>query len=258
MKVKYLDRRIENFRFFSILIVLIFTLLIALFVYIYKYFTLDIYNGILVVLILLSGTIVIIVVFAMLAIIHAYRAKSISKALLLPVKLGIKMIIPFTIFITGLFGYEKDAIRALFIDINNIFVQSGKYTYKPEKILILLPHCLQNSECGYKITSDINNCRQCGRCSIGAIVHMADEKCIKLKVVTGGTAARNLVGNERPGVILSVACERELSAGIAEIRRIPVVGIVNQRPNGPCLNTFVDVELFRQKLEDLLKYEYES
>lgn len=252
MKVKSLDKRIENFKAFSFLTVLIFASLIALFTYIYRYFTIDAYNNILLVFILLLIIITVVITFAMFALLHAYRKRNVSPMLLIPVRLGMKMVIPFTIFITGFLGRSKDTIRSFFIDINNIFVQSGKYNCKPEQILVLLPHCLQNSECGFKITNDINNCKQCGRCSIGSILGLVREKGVRAIVVTGGTAARNLVSMEKPEMLLSVACERDLAIGISDVSSIPVIGVVNERPNGPCFNTTVNVELLGQKLESLI------
>jgi len=43
-----------------------------------------------------------------------------------------------------------------------------------------------------------------------------------------------------------------LSSGIADVGRIPVIGIVNDRPNGPCYNTNVDVDAIRNKLESII------
>ena len=44
-----------------------------------------------------------------------------------------------------------------------------------------------------------------------------------------------------PEVIVAVACERDLSAGITDTYPIPVLGVLLDRPEGPCLNTRVDV-----------------
>ncbi|WP_279378941.1 DUF116 domain-containing protein [Acetivibrio straminisolvens] len=71
-------------------------------------------------------------------------------------------------------------------------------------------------------------------------------------MVTGGTAARNIVSKIRPKIIVSVACERDLSSGIADVGSIPVIGIINDRPNGPCYNTNVDVNALKKKLENII------
>lgn len=241
-----------NFLRYSILLILLLAALSAVFTHVYNSFSLDSYNSILLILILMSIIIAVIVAVAMLAIFLAWKTRRVSPLLVIPVRLGMKLVIPFAIFVTGLFNGEKDTIRGLFVDINNIFVQSGWTGCEPDQLLVLLPHCLQNSECACKITNDINNCKKCGKCSIGNILDIVNEKGVHAAVVTGGTAARNLVARQKPKMILSVACERDLSLGITDISSIPVVGVVNERPNGPCFNTKVDVALLGSKLEGLL------
>jgi hypothetical protein len=49
------------------------------------------------------------------------------------------------------------------------------------------------------------------------------------------------VVERKPTVIVAVACERDLTAGIQDVYPIPVYGILNQRPFGPCINTKVDL-----------------
>ncbi len=238
---------------YSFILILLLALIAAGFTHVYNSFSLDTYNSILLVLILMSIIITVIVAAAMLAIFLAWRNKRVDPLLVLPVRLGMRLVIPFAIFVTGLFNGDKDAIRGLFVDVNNIFVQSGRTGCKPGDILVLLPHCLQNSECACKVTNDINNCRQCGRCAIGEILGLVCGKGVKACVVTGGTAARNLIARQKPKMILSVACERDLALGITDVSGIPVIGVINERPNGPCFNTTVDVSLIGSRLEGLLE-----
>jgi hypothetical protein len=252
MKVKALDKKLKSFFKLSLAILLPFALVIALLSYIYRSFTITQYNLVLLILIAVSIIIVLILALSTFAIFMALKKRRTSAALLIPVRLGMKLALPFAIFVAGLFKGDKDAIRSLFIDLNNIIVQSANPIYEPNKVLLLLPHCLQNNLCDRKITGDIHNCKQCGACAIGSILRLVTEKGVDAKVVTGGTAARNLVAREKPDVILSVACERDLSSGISDIGRIPVIGVLNKRPNGPCFNTTVDIELLAEKLDMLL------
>lgn len=248
-----MDKRITNFIAFSLLIMLMLILAIAVFAYIYNYFTIDVYNQVLLIFIIFAALIIIIMAYSMLAVFMAYRKRSVGSLMLLPVRLGLKIVIPFTIFLTGLLKKDKDAIRGLFVDINNILVQSGQRRYPPDNILVLLPHCLQDSACAHKITNDINNCKQCGKCTIGSILDLSRTYGVKAVVATGGTAARNTIARLKPKVILSVACERDLSNGIADVHSIPVIGVVNDRPNGPCKDTRVDVRLLGEKLASLIE-----
>ena len=45
----------------------------------------------------------------------------------------------------------------------------------------------------------------------------------------------------RPRMIIAVACERDLTSGIQDSYPLPVFGILNQRPCGPCLDTLVSL-----------------
>lgn len=240
---------------YSFLLLAVIGAFAALFTYVYRFFSIDLYNRIIAVLIFLSLVVMLMLLLAMFSIFTVIKSRRVRPSMLIPVRLGLKLVIPFALFVTGLFKRDKDVIRSLFIDINNLFVQSGKIHVSRDKILLLLPHCLQDSECTVKITNDISNCRKCGKCTIGAIRELAEERGVKAVVVTGGTAARNVIVREKPEFVLSVACERDLAIGISDVSKIPVIGVTNRRPNGPCVNTTVDVELIREKLDGIIMRE---
>ncbi len=252
MKVKYLDKRLSSFMIYSFLLLILIGVVAALLSYIYRFFTIGLYNRIIFILILLSIIIMALVAAAMLAIFAAVKRRKVNPALLIPVKIGLKLVIPFTLFVMDVLKRDMDTIRSLLIDINNLYVQSGNFRKSPGKILLLLPHCLQNSECMNKVTVNIANCRKCGCCAIGNILDMVEELGVNAVIVTGGTAARNSIAREKPEIVISVACERDLAIGISDVSRIPVIGVLNQRPNGPCANTTVDVELLRGKLGGII------
>ena len=115
-------------------------------------------------------------------------------------------------------------------------------------LLLLLPHCLQREECKIRITSNIFNCARCGKCNIKGLIDLADELGLNLYVATGGTLARRVVKETRPQAIVAVACERDLSSGITDTYPLPVLGVLNDRPHGPCLNTLVDLSSVREAI----------
>jgi hypothetical protein len=73
-----------------------------------------------------------------------------------------------------------------------------------------------------------------------------------MTVATGGTLARKVVVETNPELILGVACERDLASGIVDTYPIPVIGILIDRPEGPCVNTRVNVEKVNNALETFL------
>ena len=75
---------------------------------------------------------------------------------------------------------------------------------------------------------------------------------IDISVATGGTLARKVIVEKRPKLVLAVACERDLTSGIKDCYPLPVIGILNDRPFGPCFNTTVDVRKIDDALSQIL------
>ncbi len=239
----------------SLILIAVIGAAVLLFSYIYSSFTIDIYNKIIFILIFISVIAIAVLTFSIMAVFIAIKRRRVEKLQVIPIKVCLKLVMPFALFISGILGRDKDVIRSLFIDINNLLVESSGIKKAPDKVLLLLPHCLQNSECTQKVTGNIANCKRCGKCKIGEILDLAKGTGINVLVVTGGTAARNAIKKEKPEMVLSVACERDLAIGISDVSKIPVLGVLNKRPNGPCFNTTVDVELLRDKLKSIIKQE---
>ena len=148
---------------------------------------------------------------------------------------------PWAMKVGKLFGLSSRRMQASFIELNNRLVLTAKGRTPAKNILILLPHCLQKSDCPYKVANDIHLCRQCGGCDIGALKALAQRLGVGIAVVNGGTLARRQVAQLRPQAVVAVACERDLFSGIVDIRPVPVLGVGNRRPCGPCHNTRVDI-----------------
>ena len=164
----------------------------------------------------------------------------------------IKFLLPVIEFMGKLFGISRDTIRQSFVAMNNSLVMSQKLRMKPDRILILLPHCLQLFDCEIKVTGTINKCIRCGRCDIKGLAELAEKYRIDISVATGGTLARKVIIEKRPKLVVAVACEGDLTSGITDCYPLPVIGILNDRPYGPCFNTHVDVEKIEAALQSVL------
>lgn len=164
----------------------------------------------------------------------------------------IKFLLPVIEFMGRLLGIQKDTIRQSFIAMNNSLVVSQKLKVKPDRVLILLPHCLQLFDCEIKVTGSISKCVRCGRCDIKGLAELAEKYQIDISVATGGTLARKVIVEKRPKLVVAVACERDLTSGIQDCYPLPVIGVLNKRPYGPCFNTNVDVEKIDAALQTVL------
>ncbi len=164
-----------------------------------------------------------------------------------------EMLFPLTILVGRCIGINQEKILRSYIAVNNNLVKSKKLILTGKQIMILLPHCLQDSDCPHKITMDIHNCKQCGKCCISELIEIGSKYNAVLKVATGGTLARKFIEDIHPAGVIAVACERDLALGIQDSGTMPVYGVLNCRPNGPCINTNVDMQKVDQALQMICK-----
>lgn len=146
----------------------------------------------------------------------------ISGLILIP-KL-VNLLLALTIYIGKLFGISRDRLVNSFLKLHNLFLNSDPRRVKPKRLLIMLPRCL---------TKEMNQ----------ALRQLRDKYGIKLMTAGGGGEARRKIKELRPGLIIAVACERDLLLGFIDVNpHIPVIGFPNIRPCGPCKNTEVDLQ----------------
>jgi hypothetical protein len=164
----------------------------------------------------------------------------------------INLIYPIAIFLGKMMHISKGRVEQSFIEVSNHLVRRQHIKVPADKLMILTPHCLQLDTCPFKVTRDIHNCHQCGRCGVGDLLSLSQKYGVHVYIVTGGTLARQAVKKVRPKAILAVACERDLTSGIQDVFPMPVIGVLNQRPNGPCFNTCVDMARVEEEIKSFI------
>ncbi len=165
----------------------------------------------------------------------------------------IKFLFPMAVRIGKIFGIKRRQLEGSFIAVSNLIFMKSRIKVPANKLLVLVPHCLQLATCPHKITRDPNNCKRCGGCNIGDLMKLSEELGFVFFVATGGTLARQVVMNNRPQAVLAIACERDLMSGIQDVYPLPAVGVLNIRPNGPCYNTRVDMDEVRKTLSQIIE-----
>ncbi len=169
------------------------------------------------------------------------------------IRFTINFLFPVIIQTGRCLGVDQERVRGSFIDVNNQLVLMSNIRVWPEELLLLAPHCLQHNECRHKITKDIHNCRRCGKCPMHDLLTVALAYGVNIVIATGGTLARKSILENRPRAVVAIACERDLSSGILDSYPLPVLGVLNQRPNGPCSETMVTSETVENTLNLLIK-----
>jgi len=191
------------------------------------------------ILLLLSmGMLILLTILAIIMLGHNKDIPLIMKGIM---KMVMSISQPMVMELGRLLKYNKNSIRRAYTNLNNQLVLKEKYNLMGEDILVLTPHCLQKSSCPHKITNDIYNCKRCGLCDVDNLMMLKEKYGFHFRLVTGGTLARKVIIDLRPKAVIAIACERDLLSGLMDVKRIPILAITNQRPEGPCINTRVNI-----------------
>ncbi|MDR0828220.1 MAG: DUF116 domain-containing protein [Desulfovibrio sp.] len=145
-------------------------------------------------------------------------------------------------------GFSSEVFQRAFIRLNNDLILKRCKSFAPERILMLIPHCLQRVECRLRLTHAVDRCERCGSCSISGLLALRDAYGTNIAIASGGTLARRIVLEKKPDFILAVACERDLVSGVRDTHPLPVFCILNDRPQGPCINTSLPLEMMEKAL----------
>jgi len=142
----------------------------------------------------------------------------------------IKPVHKIALLLSQIFRIPKDCIYHAFIDFSNSLMSVFSRKIPAEKILVLLPRCLKKE----------NKEQAASLCRIlGVYCHTA----------SGGEDARKKIRRLRPYAVIGIACERDLLSGINDVPvPVSVYGIANQRPEGPCINTVLDISVLKKIL----------
>ncbi len=146
----------------------------------------------------------------------------------------------------GLFPGARHMAKALggrgtgmgrsFLIVQNSLVRAWSQGRRSEKVLVLLPHCLES-----KVKSRIDGIIEGYQCTA--------------RVVGGGSEAIEAIKDEQPEALVAVACERDLVSGVLDLGgRLPLVlAVPNIQRHGPCRETDVKVEEFEEALSLVAK-----
>ncbi len=161
---------------------------------------------------------------------------SIFKVKLIPAsvvkRVPLRILFSTTANFAKIFGISRDKVGNSFVKFHNDLMYATRTGRNAKRFLLLLPRCLSAET--RKQINELCNKYQC-----------------KAFTAFGGDEARKIIREQRPAAVIGVACERDLLSGIQDTApKIPVLGLPNKRPEGPCKNTFVDIK----ELEELIKF----
>ncbi len=121
-------------------------------------------------------------------------------------------------------GIGRDQLGHAFVLLANRLALAGRLVARGEGVMVLAPRCLHPE-------------------AMGGLRAAAQQHHAGFVVATGGEEARAAIQQHDPAAVLAVACERDLVAGLRDVlpRRM-VLSLPNSRPEGPCRNSWIDLE----------------
>ncbi len=147
-------------------------------------------------------------------------------------KMSLRALLPAVFGVAKVFGIPGDKIGNSFIKFHNDLMYATRTGRGSKRFLLLLPRCLSA-----ETRKEINE--------------LGVKYQFKAFTAFGGDEARKTIKEQRPDAVIGVACERDLISGIQDTApKIPVFGLPNKRPEGPCKNTSVDI----RELEKIIRY----
>ncbi|MDA8324799.1 MAG: DUF116 domain-containing protein [Nitrospiraceae bacterium] len=139
-------------------------------------------------------------------------------------------LLPKALWLGSKLGISRDRVGNSFIKTHNRIIKSYAGKFSPKRTLILLPRCLKP-----EVRKEI--------------AEIASGDQFKIVTAVGGEEARRAIGEFRPTFILAVACERDLMSGMKDVaEKVPVLAIPNERPEGPCKNTSIPIDEFKEAI----------
>ncbi len=141
-------------------------------------------------------------------------------------------ILPLALALARWVGISRDRLGNSFVCFFNAVVRASHRPGKG-KTIILIPRCLE---------AEMRK----------SVQEMGARAGVSVFVATGGGEARKAIHRERPSAVIAVACERDLVSGIHDVApKVTTLGVINQRPEGPCKNTLIDLGELRTAIQTL-------
>lgn len=151
-----------------------------------------------------------------------------------------------------LLGWE-DAWILGFCAHNNQRVLQAFSHQRAQRVLILLPHCIQMARCKAGILDDLQSCYDCGLCPVGDYLQGVLQAGWEGRISNRSHKAYREAREYRPDLIVAVSCLDRLLKGLTRLPEIPSFVIPLSLPHGMCVDTQFSTPLLFTAMETLVE-----
>jgi hypothetical protein len=134
---------------------------------------------------------------------------------------------------------------------NNRRVSRAFAAKKAQRVVVLLPHCIQATGCGAPVVENIQSCLRCGKCVAGDTARTALECGWDTRLSPRSRAAYSEARKSRPDMVVAVACPDRLAKGLIKLPETPSYAIPLDLPHGMCIDTTFDFPRLARTMDTL-------
>lgn len=148
---------------------------------------------------------------------------------------------------------REEAWVLSFCGWNNRRVREAFESHRAGKALVLLPHCIQASNCKAQIIQDLGNCFNCGRCTAGDVLAGSLTGKWNCRISNRSHKAYRDAREFGPDLIVAVSCFDRLLKGLVKLPEVPCYVIPLHLPHGMCVDTTFSVPHLAAAMETLVE-----
>ncbi|MFZ9834899.1 MAG: DUF116 domain-containing protein [Holophagaceae bacterium] len=131
---------------------------------------------------------------------------------------------------------NEETFLMSFFKWNNEKVSRSFVNTKSRKTLLLLPHCIQWSNCTAPILEEMSSCYNCGSCHIETLVEDSVQEQWNVRITNRSYKAYIEAKKSNPDLIVAVSCTDRLLKGVRKLSSYPSFLIPLELPFGMCVD----------------------
>jgi hypothetical protein len=143
-------------------------------------------------------------------------------------------------------GVDGKIVDQIGVEVRNKVNEKLFKKTKPQDKILILPHCLRDSECEANLETSGLVCKNCNRCVIGVLKNKGEEMGYQVFIIPGSTFLKKIIENNDFKAVLGVACYQDLNLGMMKLSKFSCQGVPLLRDG--CVNTKVDSRAVLEKM----------
>lgn len=146
------------------------------------------------------------------------------------------------------FGNSENRFIEYVVECHNGRVRKFLNGNRPEKVLLIMPRCVQKVGCRSQVQESLDECLVCGRCPLGDVAAVCDQHGLPALVAFRSHIAFDLARTQDPSLIVATACHDRLIKALRNVPEVPSLLAPLAGMDRMCINATVDVAWLDEQL----------